>query len=575
MPIVRPVLRCFLAALALVLLGLHPRVMQAQSSTLGDIQLLFNGSCTFSSCHDASSPAANLDLSGSASDIYNALVGQNPVNPSALGKGYRLVDPGQPENSFLLRKLARSAWDDYYPLEAGEGNPMPSSGALAHEDIELVRQWIQFGAPASGQVVDPDILSDYYGGLGKSKLARPAAPPAGQGTQVRLGTIFLGPGEDVEYFYKKPVACDDSTEVTRTQVFFNDESHHFILYRYPEQAAADNYRWGLREIYEPGGAPDNDVQIVAAWQDPYDIPLPEGSAYFWAEDEVLDMNFHIFNDEMDSVLAADVYVNIYTRPRDATQPTVEMFSQILPIDIFAALSGTGWVGQSLVIPGDGAEYTFEDNIWFPVAEPPTWHLWYLSSHTHSRGVDYDIYLRNTGEQIFEGFYNTDYSFNQGFYDWEHPPVRIFDELLPVYMGLSGGLRHEAKYINTTGSTITWGDRTTDEMMLFFIQYTEQPLPDLTSVDDPSASGEALALQLSPNPARHSASFQWNLRHAGEVFLTVYDAMGRVMATPSAGAVYGPGPHRLQLDISTWPAGMYTVVLESPEGRRMGQLLCMP
>ena len=566
-----PSLRSALKGAAVCLI-LVPGLSSAQS-TLESVRVLLNGSCTFSSCHDASSPAAGLDFTVSATTLYTELVDQTPVNPQAAAKGYKLIDPGNPENSFLLRKVARAAWDDYYPLGPGEGNPMPTSGSLAHEDIELIRQWIQYGAPLSGQVVDPDVLADYYGGMGKARLPRPAAPPEGEGFQVRLGSIFLEPGAEFEYFYKKPVTFADSTEVTRSHVFFNDESHHFILYRYPDAASANAYRDGLREIYEPGGAPDDDVQIVAAWQDPFDIPLPDGSAYFWGPQETLDMNFHIFNDDPDSVLAADVYVNLYTRPRDPSQPTVEMFSQILPIDILPALSGTGWVGQSLVIPGDGAEYTFTDDIWFPIADAPTWHLWYLSSHTHSRGVDYDIFLRNTGEQIFEGFYDVDYTFNQGFYDWEHPPVRIFDDLLPVSMGLTGGLRHTARYINNTGSTITWGDRTTDEMMLFFIQYTTRPLPDLSSVDGPSAEG--LPLVLAPNPARERAELAFHLPAGGAVSVRVFDATGRLVAAPWTAQARPAGPQTLGLDVRDWPAGHYTLLVETPFGQARGRLVRVP
>jgi hypothetical protein len=289
------------------------------------------------------------------------------------------------------------------------------------------------------------------------------------------------------------------------------------------------------------------------------------------------MNFHVYNDNMDSVLAADVYVNIYTRPRDPSQPTVEMFSQILPIDVLADITGTGFIGQSLVIPGDGAEYTFTDDIYFPIADPPTWHLWYLSSHTHSRGVDYDIYLRNNLEQIFEGFYDIDYTFNQGFYDWEHPPVRIFDDLLPVEMGLLGGFRHTAKYINSTGSTITWGDRTTDEMMLFFIQYTEKPLPSSTGGLEQTAANETLlaSMTLTPNPASVIARLGFYLPEAGEVSVRVYDALGRLIDAPWQSQKRPAGHQVLGLATADWPAGTYTVLLETASGRAQRQLVRIP
>jgi len=534
-------------------------------STLEDIRVLFSTNCAFSSCHDASSPAAGMNLTGTTSDIYNALVNVTPTNPAAAAKGYKRVDPGFPENSFLMHKVARDSWDDDYGLGAGEGGEMPTSTDLDSEEIELMRQWILYGAPATTQVVNPDVLSDFYvGGLGLEGVPPPPAPAAGEGIQIRLGPFFLAPGQEVEYFYKRPVSFAGSVEVTRTHVFFNEISHHFILYRYPSASAAAGYRNGLREILEPGAAPDADVSIVAAWQDAYDIPLPDGAAYFWNSSEILDMNFHLYNANMDSVLPCDVYVNIYTRPRDASQPTVEMFSQIIPIDILEALSGTGFVGQSLIIPGDGAEYTFTDDVVFPIPDPPTWHLWYLSSHTHSRGVDYDIFNRATGEQIFEGFFDIDYTFNQGFYDWEHPPVRIFEDLYPVNMGLTGGLRHTAKYINNSGSTITWGDRTTDEMMLFFIQYTEEPLPTASGISDAVAE-PVLDLNLFPNPSQGLTELRFALEERGEVSVQVFDALGRLLETPMQGLLQA-GEHRVALDPANRPAGLYTVVLTA-DGRQ--------
>lgn len=530
--------------------------LKAQS-TLEDVQVILNSHCAFSGCHDASSPAAGMSLAGSATDIYDALVNQTPTNPAAAGKGYLRVEPGYPENSFLLHKLAKSSWDDSYSLEAGEGSSMPLSGDLSEAEIELVRQWIIYGAPSTGSVVDPDLLQDFYGGMGMKQVPRPPAPAEGEGLQLRMGPFYLAPGGEREYFYKRHINLDGATEVTRTQVFFNDVSHHFILYRYPSPAAASSYRAGLREISEPGAAPDADVSIVAAWQDAYDIPLPEGSAYFWNFSEYLDLNFHLYNPDMDSIMQCDVYVNIYTRPRDFSQPTVEMFSQIIPIDAMSAFSG-GDIGESLIIPGDGAEYTFTDDLFIPLSGAPTWHLWYLSSHTHSRGTDYDIFNRATGEQIFEGFFNIDYTFNQGFYDWEHPPVRIFEPLYPVFMGLTGGIRHTAKYINNTGSTITWGDRTTDEMMLFFIQYTEEPLPVVSSGTGVLSPLES-ALQLYPNPATDHAAVRFNAPESGDLQLVLRDVVGREVFVqdqwlPSSGTA------DFSIDLRHQPAGMYLMTL---------------
>jgi hypothetical protein len=534
--------------------------LKAQS-TLEDVTAILNTSCTFSSCHDASTPAAGLDLSGTTSDIAANLVNQDPINPNALSKGYKLIDPGTPENSFLLRKIADPTWDDWYPNDLADGDPMPPAGYINHEDIELIRQWINFGAPSSGQVVDPQVLEDYYvNGMGMAKVEAPAPPPEGEGFQVRIGSFFLAPGQEKEFFNKKAINFPDSTEGIRTNLFFNDESHHFILYKFEPASSADLFADGYREVAEPGASPDENISIVAAWQDAYDIALPDGSAYFWGTEEVLDLNYHIINTSDDSVMACDAYINIYTRPRDASQPTVQMFSTLIPINAFEEITGTGWIGQDLVIPGDGAEYTFEDEIFFPFVDPPTWYLWYLSSHTHARGTDYDIYKRANGEQIFEGFYNVDYTFNQGFYDWEHPPVRFFDPLLPIDMGIFGGITHEAKYINNTGSTMYWGDRTTDEMMLFFIQFTEKPLPDLTSLAESDVLEDRMLV--GPNPFVERTFVDFDLASAAsDVRIEVYDAAGRLIEVMFDGALPA-GAHRFEFKAGENPAGVYTLRLQA-------------
>ncbi len=240
-----------------------------------------------------------------------------------------------------------------------------------------------------------------------------------------------------------------------------------------------------------------------------------------------------------------------------------MISELIPIDIIPYLLGTGDVGQSLVIPNTGQEITFTDALALPFISD-TWHIWLLSSHTHSRGTDYDIYTRNVdgskGEQLFEGFYNFDYSFNQGFYDWEHPPVRYFDPLKPVPVGqLNGGLIHEAKYVNNGAQTLFWGDRTTDEMMLFFIQYTDNPLA-VTALD-PDLSNR-VAFSVSPNPFRGISEVNYTLEESAEVQVEVFNLLGKKVQTLASG-LQTPGRHvyRFEPAVTGLPAGIYIVRLE--------------
>jgi hypothetical protein len=71
---------------------------------------------------------------------YANLVGVPPANPDAAAAGLLRVAPGDPERSFLLRKLEGR-------LAPGEGEMMPRvGGRLPVSRIDLIRRWIAAGA---------------------------------------------------------------------------------------------------------------------------------------------------------------------------------------------------------------------------------------------------------------------------------------------------------------------------------------------------------------------------------------------------------------------------------------------
>ena len=102
---------------------------------------IFAPSCATASCHGAGG-AGGLGLAPGAA--YADLVGVPPANPEARAAGLLRVAPGDPEGSFLLRKLTGT-------LAPAEGEPMPRVGSpLPAAAIDLVRRWIAAGAPAVG-----------------------------------------------------------------------------------------------------------------------------------------------------------------------------------------------------------------------------------------------------------------------------------------------------------------------------------------------------------------------------------------------------------------------------------------
>ncbi|MEM9991756.1 MAG: hypothetical protein AAF738_08330, partial [Bacteroidota bacterium] len=379
----------------------------AQNSTFQELYDIMQVKCA--GCHSGGSPQGNLDLSGSSADVYAALVNVEPTNPSARSKGYKQIRPGYAEDSYLLRKIATTNWDDRYPLEAADGQSMPNNGlpSLSETEIELFRQWIIYGAPSDKKVVERSLLEDYYeNGLALPAAPRLEAPAEGAGFQIRMGPFFLPPLAETEVFWKQEVDFPEAgIEVPTLDIKFNNESHHFILYK-TDKASAESTPEGFRPIAEAGFAMIEN-QLVSAWQNAVTTALPTNTAYRFNSDDILDLNYHIKNYSVEGVLAAEVYLNIHTQPMGTAAK--EMYSTLIPLDIFGAFQGRG-IGSSLVIPADGEEHTFTDHFWIPPVNRdigfPTeeWHIWQLSTHTHARGIDYDIYLAEDfagtkGEQI--------------------------------------------------------------------------------------------------------------------------------------------------------------------------------
>ena len=100
---------------------------------------LFEPGCAMSGCHDASVRAGDLDLS-TADATWNGLVNIPAENDVAFENRWLRVVPGDPDKSFLIRKLTEPG--------VGEGFAMPIGNQQLNDPwLELTRAWIAAGAP--------------------------------------------------------------------------------------------------------------------------------------------------------------------------------------------------------------------------------------------------------------------------------------------------------------------------------------------------------------------------------------------------------------------------------------------
>ncbi|OWY25764.1 T9SS C-terminal target domain-containing protein [Sphingobacteriales bacterium UPWRP_1] len=497
-----------------------------------------------SGCHGGSSPDGNLNLSAAPATVYNSLVNANPVNPAALAKGHKRIAPGYPRRSFLLRKINHNLDPGNNPT-TGEGNAMPPypNPALADEEIELLRQWVLHGAPQTGYVADTALIHAFYNGEGLLGVPEPLAPPpAGEGFQIYIGRYFVPPLTETENFIKYDPQFTAPVEIDHIGVSTVPQNHHFVIYKYyPGQAQF--FPEGVRDTsFSSHGSADIAVGIAPQVTE---INLPQGTAYRWEQNTVLDFNYHVVNTS-EFVLGVDAYVNFYTQPV-GTAPSV-MYSRFFPnFNISIPWNNTDHVEEALCV--DSLETNY-------------WRIWILYTHTHRYGKDYDLFLRNDdgsqGEQIYEGFYNFDYTFNQGYYSWGvEAPQRVFDTLLQV--DPRKGIIQRAVYNNYAGpDPIGFGLTSVDEMMVAGFQFVYgDPLPAL-GTQQPDAP-LAATLQIYPNPMHRQATLLLPAQYQNQpVTALLYNPAGQIVQR-----IESKGQPQALIEKDNLPPGVYVCQAFTP------------
>lgn len=472
-----------------------------------EVYNIFQNKCM--SCHSNADQQGGLDLEGSganialkAFDVYNNIVGKTPnTNAHAIAEGYQYIYKGRPDLSYLFRKINGTLEPSVVLDSSVEGDQMPQyQPELTNVEKELIRQWILLGAPGQNSdanlppaYVDqlPALVNEYYNGNGLASFpsGAPAAPDPSEGFQIKMGPFYLNPAgqnfSEMELFQKYALDLPADVDVTRIDMKISTSSHHFIIYNFPVVSAANGIDPGFRTD------PDHtEISLTAAVQAATDLNLPEGTAFIWDNDIVLDLNSHYINYDASNTYQAEVYFNVYTQP--AGTAIQEMKTDLLFKD-------------DIFIPNNGNQYDFDKT----ETGFGTRYVWGLMGHTHQWGTDYKMHLRNSNGTKGELIYDASCSLDGApgcvspFYDYQHIPIRYFDNLYALPM--SPGFIHSASYVNNGPNNVWFGPTSADEMMVMVMMYTS----DTTGLDL-STSIEKLddlkqAIQIFPNPMYDEAT----------------------------------------------------------------------
>ncbi|MFN8323510.1 MAG: T9SS type A sorting domain-containing protein [Chitinophagales bacterium] len=514
-------------------------------STFNRVYTILQANCT-GACHTSSVYSGSLDLTGTEQAVYNALYNVTPSNTAAAAKGLKLVDPGDPRNSFLFKKVNHGL-DANLSLDINEGVAMPNGlTSLTETEREMIRQWILFEAKDTGILVNEQTIIDFYVGQGGQPRIQTLAPPAAnEGVQLYWGPLFLTSGREVEYSNKFKVRNPVTADVTRMNVTENEESHHFAVYKFYE-GHDTLFTSGMHKVNGIGdeAALFYHADVIAQWPNDIDLHYPAGTGYLFDSNSVVSITYHLINYN-DSIIAAEAYMNIYYQPHQAS---------VIPIKTAQIRYGGDQVGD-LIIPDFGHDTTFTINQF----EPDSafyWNIISMQAHTHKLGKEYNVWLRNANGTkdtlIYDGHYDASYTFNQGVYIWDNPPYRQFSP--PLQVDLRKGLIHEATFRNNGPGWVGFGLTTNDEMYVTFIVYYKSEFPSGVSEDTYTDS----YLKFYPNPVNNVAYIELketiNLQN---VTLQLYDLLGN-----KAGSSYDISGGVMKVRMENLPNGCYIYKLQN-------------
>lgn len=494
------------------------------------VNTILNTKCQNSTCHSASSSEAlKFDGANSAAN-WSAIYNVAPGTTSASSRGEKLIKPGHPYSSFLLKKIAGASFDTDLSLEAGDGDLMLdiNGDTLSKKEIEFIRQWIMCGAKQSysGNEVQPNwqYISDYYDNPVVPFLPKPMKPAAGTGIQLRMGPVFVGTSSsetEREYLLQQEVNFPVLPEVYKIDGFMNQQSHHFLLFRFQDSASAVSRGLQMERVSLTGGTTsfDGNKDLTAAWQDDAEFNLPTGTALFWQQKTFLDMNYHVKNYNASTVLPCDFYFNVYYNPRSTS--TIEMKSALVN-------------NATLFLP-QGVQTRDYDDPANNSSTVQTRYLWSLASHAHKYGTDFDLYVRDStgqiGEKIYEGFYDYALDYDRQYYDWEHPAIRYWDNFKPIRFGRQNGNK-SGIVARTTWDVqqtfVTFGFTTEDEMQLYYYMYTTQLPGSINGVN--TINNDVIDFKVYPNPMNNNGSIVYTLSENANIAAHITDVTGKEVAT---------------------------------------------
>lgn len=419
---------------------------------------------------------------------------------------------------------------------------------LTQEQIDLIAAWVDQGTP--------------YGNASEE----PPLPDFPTGSQIGTPDLVLhmdesyhhyGGNEDEYRVFVLPTGLTEDKQISTVELRPGNRGIvHHALFTYDNTGAAK-----MMDDQDPGYGYDGFGGFgIDGWWDkmlpgyvPGQKPIeyPEGLGQILPAGSDLLMQVHYGPKPFAETDSSTV--NIFFKKEPVTRQ-VENF-------IFVPFAPLITNGPFVINPN--SVKTFHCQFTTPV-KISVFAIW---PHCHLLGREYEVYAISAAGDTTNLIRIPDWDFNwQGSYNFKKFMVLDPGTTIHVYATYDNTVNNPSNP-NDPPAFVTWGEKTTDEMLFLPISYVFYQTGDENVVfEDGTVAVEDPDLRFArhylappvPNPAKEEVYVNFILEQPDHISLRVLDLRGNVVRTLMSDQWMAGGSHTEKLEMSQWPAGTYFV-----------------
>jgi hypothetical protein len=480
-----------------------------------------------------------------ATIIYNNCT--NCHRPNEIGPfpmtNYEEIQPWAPMIKYVTSIRYMPPWkaDPHYSRFIGER-------VLTEEQIALIAEWADNGAPYGNASEEPE-LPDFPTG---SQIGTPDLV-----LHMSESYRHYGGNEDEYRVFVFPTGLTEDKQVSTLELRpGNKKVLHHALFAYDVTGTAKamddadpNYGYDGFGGFGIDEAMTNMFPGYVPGQKP--VPYPKGLGQILPANSDLLMQVHYGPSPIETQDSSTI--NIFFKKEPVERQVQNLI--FLPIPQFQ-------VSDLFLMPPNSVK-TFHCQFTTPL-KVSVFAIW---PHAHLLNKSYEVYAVHPNGDTTNLIRIPDWDFNwQGVYSLKKFEVLEPGTTIHVY----------ATYDNTTNNPnnpnsppawVTWGEKTTDEMLFLPINYVLYKTGDedivfeeeVTGIHDPEVRfvNHYLA-PIIPNPATDEISINFVLEHSDHITLRILDMQGNVVRNVASSEWTSAGAHLHNENVSDWPSGAYFV-----------------